>query len=400
MMTTMKRISLFLSLFVAGMLLVGADGCSSDPNVEGAKLDLRNKDYDRAIENLDKALEKNPENVDAMIMKGDALLEKAFASEDTQQHTSLFNEAVEFYGNAGQLQGDVDRKLDIAYAREFERAVQYFNRGAKDDSQYAVAAQYFENTSMVRPDSTGPMTYRGYALLNSGDESGAIESLAKSVEKGEDDAQVYIYLADLYVRADRPADAVELLEKGESMFPGDADMQAQLLSAYQAAGMLDRAMGKYKSAIETDPDNKTYLYNYGSLLLQSGEYEEAITHLQRATQLDPEYSSAWYNLGAAHQNKAVGFNEEVTKLDDNLRENRADMSSEQVREIEGQIDALVEKRRDSFSNAIGPLETAKTLTDAEGGSAEGICVALYTAYVQTDQLDKAQTVAECAGFDE
>ena len=396
----MKRLPLFLSLFVAGFLFIGADGCSSDPNVEGAKLDLRNKDYDRALENLSKALEKNPDNVDALVMKGDALVEKAFATEDVGQHRALIQQMVEAYTRAESLQGDVKQKMDIAYAREFERAVQYFNRGQKDDAQYKTSAQYFESTSVIRPDSTAPYTYRGYALLNAGDTPGSIASLEKAVEKGEDDLQAYIYLADLYRSNDRAGDSVKLLEKAEKMFPGDTELQTQLLASYQMAGMMDRAMDKYQASIESDPDNKTFRYNYGSLLLQSGDYDAAIVQLKRATELDPEYGFAWYNLGAAHQNKAVGYNEEVTKLDDDLRENRSTMSPEKVREIEASIDALVEKRRASFADAIGPLEKARTITQAEAGDTTGICVALYTAYVQTDQLDKAQSVSSCAGFDE
>ena len=65
-------------LFVGGMLTMGA-GCSSDPNVEGAKLDLRNKDYDRAIVNLDKAIETNPGNHEAYFLKGQVYQEMSAA---------------------------------------------------------------------------------------------------------------------------------------------------------------------------------------------------------------------------------------------------------------------------------------------------------------------------------
>ena len=396
----MKRLPLFFSLLIAGLVLVGADGCSSDPNVEGAKLDIRNKDYDRAVENLDKALESNPENVEALTMMGNVMLEKAMESTDPAEHTSFIERMVDSYNRAAALQGDVQQNLDIAYAREFERAVQTFNRGQNDDSMYGVAAGYFANVSKIRPDSAAPYTYAGYASLNAGDTPAAISALEKAVEMGETDLQAYLFLGDLYRSEGSPEKSVALLEGAESMFPGDADLQAQLLSAYQEAGMMDRAMTKYESSIESDPNNKTYRYNYGSLLLQAGEYDEAIVHLTRATELDPEYSFAWYNLGAAHQNKAVGYNEEVTKLDDDLRENKPNMSPEAIREVETQMDELAELRRASFQDAIMPLETAKQLTEAEGGDVTGMCVALYTAYVQTDQLDKAQGVSACAGFDE
>ena len=81
----MKRFPLLLALLFGGFLLIAADGCSSDPNVEGAKLDLKNKDYDRAMENIGKALESNPENAEALELKGQILQEQAFAVQDVDQ---------------------------------------------------------------------------------------------------------------------------------------------------------------------------------------------------------------------------------------------------------------------------------------------------------------------------
>jgi len=396
----MKRLPAFVALFAAALILAGANGCSSDPNVEGAKLDLRNKDYDRALENLDKALEKDPDNVEALTMKGDALLEKAFMSTDPAEHRGFIEQMLAAYNRAAGLQADVSHNLDIAYVREFERAVQAFNAGQNDEAMYAASAEYFETTATIRPDSAAPYTYQGYALLNGGDSDAAIRALETGIEKGETDLQAFLYLSELYSAAERSDEAVTLMERAEQLHPDDPDVQVHLLNAYQQAGMLDRAMTRYQSSIEREPDNQTFRYNYGSLLLQSGDYDGAIVHLSRATELDPEYGFAWYNLGAAYQNKAVAFNEQVTVLDDSLRESRATMSPERIREIEGQIDALVEQRKASFTQAIGPLENARRIIEAEAGDTTGICVALYTAYVQTDQLDKAQTVSSCAGFDE
>ena len=60
--------TLTVSLVLA-VLIGGADGCSSDPNVEGAKLDLNNGEYDRALTNIDEALATDPDNVDALVLK-------------------------------------------------------------------------------------------------------------------------------------------------------------------------------------------------------------------------------------------------------------------------------------------------------------------------------------------
>jgi tetratricopeptide (TPR) repeat protein len=222
----------------------------------------------------------------------------------------------------------------------------------------------------------------------------------KAVELGDTDAQTYVFLADLYRQNDRAADAVPLLEGASEMFPDNTDIQAQLLNAYQASGQIDRAMTKYEEQIARDPDNKLYLYNYGSLLLQAEMYDKAIANLTRAVELDPDYGNAFYNLGAAYINQAVEYSEEINAIDDELRNNRENMSDDEISSSETRMQELAELRRASFSEAIGPLERAKELAEATGEDMIGVCQALFSAYVQTDQEDMAKSVQTCAGYED
>lgn len=396
----MKRIPLYLALIVSGMLFIGADGCSGDPNVEGAKLHMNNKDYDQAIVNLDKALEKNPDNGQAWAMKADALREKAFMTGDVEEHSRMVREMADAIEKAGSLGEDVTIQRNNGYYKEFERGVLAFNAGANNNDKFKDAARYFDNTSYIIPDSSGPYIYKGYSLLRLDDSQGAIDAIETGIEKGVEEVDPYIYLGELYKTADRSADRVALFEAANERFPEDADVQAHLLNSYQMAGMMDRAREKYTEGLAKDPNNTTFLYNLGSLLLGDGDYDGAVVHLEKATKLDPTYSNAWYNLGAAYQNKAVGINERITAVDDSIRANRANMTPEQIRAGEAEIDKLAAERKATFGKAINPLEQSKKLVEANGGDVTRVCVALYTAYVQTDQLDKAQSVSACAGFDE
>ncbi|SRR6056297_167559 len=48
------------------------------------------------------------------------------------------------------------------------------------------------------------------------------------------------------------------------------------------------------------PDNPTILYNYGMILSEKGQLEEAIDMLSRLTEIDPEANRAWNALAVAH----------------------------------------------------------------------------------------------------
>ncbi len=98
-------------------------------------------------------------------------------------------------------------------------------------------------------------------------------------------------------------------------------------------------------------------------------------------------------------NKAVEVNDQITALDDDLRANRSSLSSSEVEAKEKEPDALVEERKSFFSMAIEPLESARMKLEAAGESAAGACQALFQAYAQTGEAEKAEDAASCAGID-
>ncbi len=398
----MNRFPLFLSLIFAALLITGADGCSSDPNVEGAKLDLRNQDYDRALRNLETALENNPQNAEAYELKGRVLSEKAFATQDQDEHISTIMDMLDAFESAVEydplLTEGVTNSLRFAFANEFQRGIQAFNRGRNDDSQFLVAARYFNTAGVIQPDSSGAYVNEAYAYMNGGQPESAIGPFEMALEAGDTEPETYRFLAQLYQTNDRSDDAVGLLEDAAAMYPENVDIQTELLNAYQLTGQIDKALERYSSAVERDPGNALFRYNYGSLLIQVGRYDEAITQLEEAISLDASYSSAYYNIGAAHINQAVDVNSEISDMDDELRENRDSMSNDEIEAAEAAIDAKVEERRMHFQAAVAPLEQAKELFEANGEDVGDVCRALYQSYAQTNQTDKAQSVADCAGY--
>lgn len=413
----MKRSSFFAVALLIGLLAFVA-GCSSDPNLEGARLDMRNGDFERALENVNEAISADSANAEAYLVKGQILQQQAADMQSAEEHTQVVRDMVQAFERAAELDpeldGDVQTELTRAYVQEFELGGQAFNQasgGAAADSSsdssqvsgevgYEAAAVYFANAAAIAPDSSGPYLNQAYALINAGTQEEAIEPFEMAIEKGANEPESYLYLSDLYIRSERAEDAVTLLEEARTTYPENKEIQSQLLNAYVTSGQMDRAMDTYRDAVESEPSNETYRYNLGSLLLQAEDYEGAIEQLQEAVNLNPEYASAQYNLGAAYVNRAVDANERVQVLDDSLRAGGADLSQDQVSEMETRMEELAEERLDYFDQAVGPLERAQELTEAEGGDAQEICRALFSAYVQTQQQDKAEGLSECAGYED
>lgn len=400
----MPRISHLLLAGFLALFVVAADGCSSDPNVEGAKLDLRNEDYDRALSNLDKAIDANPDNAEAYKLRGDVYAAQVADETDPMERAEQTRMMVQAYTRAGELDPELreetDRQLQIAYINAYQRGVQAYNaaQDAQDPAAFATAADAFGDAALIAPDSASVYVNQGFALVQADRSADAIPVLEMAVDKGDVDPNTYIYLSSLYTEAGRDADAVALLERGTQTIPDSDDLRQQLLSAYVVAGQTDRAIDFYTAEIERDPSNPVYRYNLGSLLLESERYDEAVVQLEEAVALDQTNPNGYYNLGAAYINQAVDVNDRVRLADDELREQRSDLSREEVEAREASIDELVEQRTDLFGRAVEPLERARELARAAGESEQEACRALFQAYTNVGQTERAQEVSDCAGF--
>lgn len=320
-----------------------------------------------------------------------------------EEMVAAYDKVVELRPNQAE---DVSNKLQIFYMQTFNRGIEEFNNAqtvAEDEvlqaEHFKTSAKYFQATTIVLPDSSGSYVNWAYALLGAGDNEAAIEPLSLALEYGGPDPEIYNYLSRIYLTTERELDAVPLLEEATGVYPDNAELQNYLLNAYATTGQNDRALERYSESVLKDSTNHIYRYNYGSLLLQEELYDEAIEQLTEAVRLDASYVDAYYNLGAAYINKANSVQDQISFLEDDIRERKEELTTEEEESIQAQIDLLTEERKGLYQESINPLEEARTYAESEEGrSVEEICNALFQAYAQTGQEDKALSVSECAGM--
>ena len=314
----------------------------------------------------------------------------------------MIDQMVESYQNAVENGGDegaITQKLQAAWVREMQAGGNAYEQGAEDSEAYTRAIHHFQNATRIQPDSVSSYVNVAYAYLASGEQEEAIAPFEEAVDRGATDAQIFTFLGQLYRRQDQNQQAVQILEEGREIHPQDEDILNQLLNAYVATDQIQKARDSFRSAVQANPENEIYRYNYGSLLLQAQDYDAAIEQLEKAVSIDPNYASALYNLGAAYQNKGVNINDEISQLDEQLRQDKANLSDAEIEERQQEIDQLVDERRELFEEAIPHLVKARTLMEESGEDPTEVCRALFQAYAQTNQSDKAKEAANCAGID-
>ncbi len=407
MQTLNRYVSVLGSVLLGGLLLASINGCAGgNPFVGEAESQLESRNYEQALVSVDSALARTPQNAEVYMLKAQILEQKAADStaiSGPEEHVELIEQARQAREEAisidPSLRSDVQSRRQLAYIQEMQKGADAFNRARESQNQQAFreAAAYFSAANIIFPDSANAHLNEAYALINMGDQPAAIPPMERYIETADSvDAQQYTLLGQLYLTNDRAEDAITFLTDATDQFPNNSDLQALLLNAYQQTGQTQEAIELYRRQVEQDPDNALYRYNLGSLLLNTQNYQEAIDQLQRGVELEPDNSNAQYNLGAAYVNKAVAVNDSIRSIEDSLRANREELDPEQMQQLNQEAEQLAQERRELFEQAIPALERAKSLVEqSEEGNVQRICDALYTAYVQTEQMEKAREVENC-----
>lgn len=410
MQNMINRLSSVFALLVGGLALVIASGCAGgNPYVGEAESNLENQNFEGALAYVDSALAQpeltQEERANIFLLQARVYRTQADSSDDAQRHAELVQNAIASQDSAialnPSLRSDVQNRRQLQYIQEMQSGAEQFRTAqqSQDQQAYQNAAAYFQAARTIYPDSASAYLNEAYALINAGDQPAAIEPMEGFVQRSDSvGADQYTLLGQLYLTNNRAEDAIPVLEDGADEYPDNSDIQSLLLNAYNAAGQTDQAIAAYQDQVERNPNNALYLYNLGSLLLNENRYDEAMQYLGRAVEQDPSNANAQYNYGAAHVNKAVAVNDSIATLEDSLRMNEQEMSDAEAEQLNSEIESLAEERTQLFQDAIPPLERALELTDANSPNRQGICRALFSAYVQTEQQDEAEEIQECAGL--
>jgi len=324
----MKKGIIYLSLMVM-VLGIAAFQCSS-PELTGAKLYINQKQYDKAKEALLAEVEKNPASDEGWFLLGslygdEGEIEKMLESFDKSLAIST------------KFRAEITEARKYYWATSFNKGVSIFNNASNATSPdsakilYDKAIREFNNSILCEPDSAIGYSNVVFALINSNRAEEAVAPLKKLIDMGIA-PEAYAILGQIYtnkagslmstykssqLQSDSLSamqeyrNAIEILEQGRAKFPADSDILLQLSNAYIGANKLDVALTAFRDGVIQEPDNKYYRYNYGVLLLNSGDFTEAESQFKEAVNIDPDYINAIYNLAVTYVRWGTEMREEM-----------------------------------------------------------------------------------------
>lgn len=306
-----------LFIFFVGMIFSGYQ-CSST-ELTSAKLYIQQKNYDKAIDALQKEVAKNPKSDEGYYLLGVVQGEKERYSEMIDSYNKSLSVSDKFSKN-------ISDSKKYFWANLFNKGVGFYQRGSKtsdkDSAQlyFDKSIEAFNSAIAIEPDSADTYKNLSFVYMSAQQYDNAIAPLEKLIEK-EQALDGYKFLAEiLYAKGTEFKNkyennkvlsdsleamkyfnrAISVAEEGRKKYPDDADLLVVLSNSYIGANKIETALEAFKSGVEKDPNNQYYRYNYGVLLLGKNDFAGAEAQFKKALEIDPEYYNASYNLAVTY----------------------------------------------------------------------------------------------------
>lgn len=169
---------------------------------------------------------------------------------------------------------------------------------------------------------------------------------------------LYLLLKNAYVSMNDSANVLQILIEAFEKFPEEEKVLVQLVNYYITANMNNEALDFLKIAKEKDPGNASNFFAEGLILDRIGKVDNARNAYQQSIDLDPEFFTSQFNLGALIFHLGVKMVEEANKILDNEKYTAAREAAD-VRFAEAL--PFLEKSHELNPGDIQTMETLKLI---------------------------------------
>lgn len=258
-------------------------------------------------------------------------------------------------GSMWQNRATLDGVESNLWAQLYNKGVNLFNNNEDDE-----ALTHFIVAQELNPDHFLTNRMLASAYLVKEDTSKTIELLSKSLDvyrekyvdadpevlatSMQDESFVQMFdldksqvsyvvrqLAVIHESQGNTNSALGVLATGAELLPDDKDISRQELSIYQShPDLYEQAVGKFKSQLESNPEDNAVRLAFASMLERNGKIQEALDLYQEAYDLEPESLQANYGLAAMRINLAAELSEK--KMDSN-DDDEIEVINEQIKTL-------------------------------------------------------------------
>lgn len=250
----------------------------SDPNIETAKLNLRNNDYQKALEAADAAIKQDSTSAIAYYYKGYTLSKIAQTKTNPSDRTSDYQGMMQAFDHAKKLFSKADKapkeemlmnlETERLWTNEHNNAIKLVSSDStRTPANLNKAVAHLKNATIIEPDSVISYDVLAEVYNMKKNLPAAEQTLEKVIQiDPKSDVNTYLRLATFYNVDKKPKDAIELLKKAQKMYPDNVKIVQQLANSYLSLNDTQNAINAVQSLIENDPNNPQYRLVYGTEL--------------------------------------------------------------------------------------------------------------------------------------
>jgi len=215
-----------------------------------------------------------------------------------------------------------------------------------------------ESDKYVGVTDTGMYYNAGLAAMNSGKHPEAIKYFEKCAEMKYLGITPYYQISQSYLETGDTAKAEALLKSLPDKFPGDKNINLQLIDLYIKAGKNDEALKYLAVAKADDPENYSLHFAEGIIYLNQNKYDEAIAGLTKSIELKSDLYDSQYGLGAAYINKASDM---FVKANDIMDVNKYNAAIEEAMKVFAKALPYMEKALELKPDDVYAMRSLKEL---------------------------------------
>jgi len=243
---------------------------------------------------------------------------------DSPSYETQLNQAKK-YRTQGHLQ-EAEQLLTEIIRTNKNYTQAFLLRGQIRESNSEFEKAISDYSAIIDQDSriTQAWSLRGSCYYRIGAFRNAIQDFSKAIELEPDNADLYLYLGNSYGEMDMFTEAIKNFNVAREISFGD--YYSNLTKAYEDINSrkYTSALARATSAIEENPTDPIPHSYKGISLYHLGKLNDAILHLNTATQLDPNNSTTIYNLGLAYMaskntKEAISQFEKALSIDPSLK---------------------------------------------------------------------------------
>ena len=233
------------------------------------------------LERLQRIMDKSPRLLDARLLAADVLLNRSVPT----KKVAYRDRALDLVRGAHELAPDDPRPLFTQFKIELD--------------QPDVAAKTLERIERLLPGDPRVLVCRSKLAEREGHLDEALDDLRTAVRSSPTWRNLYS-LADLEVRTGHVGEARAHLHQILESSPDNVFALYKLAGIELLFGDLHQAEQRYQDLIDRTPKpERAYYTNLGVTRILLGRYQEAITALHKALEIDPDSSEVNSNLAQA-----------------------------------------------------------------------------------------------------